>query len=165
MEMKINGQRREVDVHPTTPLLWTIRDAVGLTGTKFGCGAGLCGACTVLVDGKPVRSCVVPTSASAGQAITTIEGLAQNNDHPVQLAWIEHDVPQCGYCQSGMILAVSALLERKPNPTDADIDESITNICRCVTYVRIREAIHTAAKLKRVRPARAAASHAIGSAA
>ena len=147
--LQINGRKHEVAVEDDTPLLWVLRDTVGLTGTKFGCGLSLCGACTVHLDGQPVRSCVTPLSAVGNRAVTSIEGLSIDNSHPVQRAWIEHDVPQCGYCQSGMIMAVSALLERVPNPGDSDIDASITNLCRCVTYVRIREAIHTAAKLRR----------------
>ena len=147
--LQINGRKHEVALEDDTPLLWVLRDTVGLTGTKFGCGLSLCGACTVHLDGQPVRSCVMPLSAVGNRAVTTIEGLSIDNSHPVQRAWIEHDVPQCGYCQSGMIMAVSALLERVPNPGDSDIDASITNLCRCVTYVRIRAAIHTAAKLRR----------------
>ena len=147
--LQINGRKHEVALEDDTPLLWVLRDTVGLTGTKFGCGLSLCGACTVHLEGQPVRSCVTPLSAVGNRAVTTIEGLSIDNSHPVQRAWIEHDVPQCAYCQSGMIMAVSALLERVPNPGDSDIDASITNLCRCVTYVRIREAIHTAAKLRR----------------
>src|ERR1700740_3116735 len=142
----INGQTREVDVDPDTPLLWVLRDTLGLTGTKFGCGIAQCGACTVHVDGVATRSCSVPLSAAEGTQITTIEGLPANGAlHPVQQAWIAHDVPQCGYCQSGMIMAVAALLKEKPQPTDADIDAAITNICRCGTYQQIRAAIHAAA--------------------
>ena len=152
IEMRINGRQRAVEADADTPLLWVLRDTVGLTGTKFGCGKGLCGACTVHIDGKPTRSCVTPVSESAGRSITTIEGLSPDNGHPVQRAWIHHDVPQCGYCQSGMIMAVAALLERQPDPTDAQIDAAITNLCRCVTYVRIREAVHSAAALRRGRP-------------
>jgi isoquinoline 1-oxidoreductase alpha subunit len=149
VQLIINGQAREVDVDSDTPLLWALRDTLGLVGTKFGCGAGLCGACTVHVDGAAVRSCAVSVDALAGKEITTIEALAQDGIlHKVQKAWIEHDVPQCGYCQSGMIMAVAALLAEKPRPTDADIDAAITNICRCGTYQRIRAAIHaTAASL------------------
>ena len=142
----VNGQTRSVDVEPDTPLLWVLRDTLGLTGTKFGCGIALCGACTVHVDGQATRSCVLPVSAVQGKQITTIEGLSAAGVHPVQQAWIAHDVPQCGYCQSGVIMAVAALLRAKPRPTDAEIDEAITNICRCGTYARIREAIHAAAK-------------------
>jgi isoquinoline 1-oxidoreductase subunit alpha len=141
----INGQPREVDVDPDTPLLWVLRDTLGLTGTKYGCGIAQCGACTVHIDGVATRSCSVPVSAAEGTKITTIEGLPANGAlHPVQRAWIAHDVPQCGYCQSGMIMAVAALLKDKPQPTDADIDAAVTNICRCGTYARIRAAIHTA---------------------
>ena len=141
----INGQTREADVDPDTPLLWVLRDTLGLTGTKYGCGIAQCGACTVHIDGAATRSCSVPVSAAEGAQLTTIEGLQANGAlHPVQRAWIAHDVPQCGYCQSGMIMAVAALLNDKPQPTDADIDAAITNICRCGTYARIRAAIHTA---------------------
>ena len=144
--LTINGQAHTVDVEPDTPLLWVLRDTIGLTGTKYGCGIAQCGACTVHMDGMPVRSCSFPVSAAEGKQITTIEGLAQNGTlHKVQQAWIEHDVPQCGYCQSGMIMAVAALLKDKPKPTDADIDREITNICRCGTYQQVRAAIHSAA--------------------
>ena len=144
--LTINGSARHVDVDPDTPLLWVLRDTLGLTGTRYGCGIAQCGACTVHVDGVATRSCSVPVDAVEGAAITTIEGLSPNGGlHPVQKAWIVHDVPQCGYCQSGMIMAVAALLKEKPNPTDAEIDAAITNICRCGTYARIRAAIHTAA--------------------
>jgi len=142
----INGRAQQVDVDPDTPLLWVLRDTLGLTGTRYGCGIAQCGACTVHIDGVATRSCSVPVGAAEGAQVTTIEGLSPNGDlHPVQRAWIAHDVPQCGYCQSGMIMAVAALLKEKPNPTDADIDATITNICRCGTYARIRAAIHTAA--------------------
>jgi aerobic-type carbon monoxide dehydrogenase small subunit (CoxS/CutS family) len=144
--LNINGSDHSVDVEADTPLLWVLRDELQLTGTKFGCGLGLCGACTVLLNGRPVRSCVVPVSALQGQPIVTIEGLSKDRSHPVQQAWIAESVPQCGYCQSGMILATVALLESKPNPTDADIDMAVTNICRCGTYNRIRKAIHRAAR-------------------
>jgi len=145
--LSINGQTYDVDADPNTPLLWVIREQVGLTGTKYGCGVAQCGACTVHIDGAAVRSCVMPVSAVAGKRITTIEGLAAGGKlHKVQQAWIEHDVPQCGYCQSGMIMAVTALLAEKPKPTDADINAAITNICRCGTFQQVREAIHTAAK-------------------
>jgi aerobic-type carbon monoxide dehydrogenase small subunit (CoxS/CutS family) len=144
--LTINGQWRSADVEPDTPLLWTLRDTLGLTGTKFGCGVGLCGSCTVHIDGQATRSCILPVSAAQGKQITTIEGLSQAGEHPVQKAWIVHDVPQCGYCQTGVIMAVAALLRTKPRPTDADIDKEITNICRCGTYARIRQAIHTAAR-------------------
>jgi isoquinoline 1-oxidoreductase subunit alpha len=144
--LNINGQTHQIDVEPDTPLLWVLRDTIGLTGTKYGCGIAQCGACTVHLDGVAVRSCSVPISLAEGKQITTIEGLAQNGTlHKVQKAWIEHDVPQCGYCQSGMIMAVAALLKDKPKPTDADINREITNICRCGTFQQVREAIHTAA--------------------
>ena len=144
--LTINGQTHEVNVAPDTPLLWAIRENVGLTGTKYGCGIAQCGACTVHVDGEAVRSCAVPVSAAEGKQITTIEGLAANGAlHKVQKAWIDHEVPQCGYCQCGMIMAVAALLKDKPKPTDADIDREITNICRCGTFQNVREAIHAAA--------------------
>ena len=144
--LTINGHPQQVDVDPETPLLWVLRDALGLTGTRYGCGIAQCGACTVHIDGVATRSCSVPVGAVEGAAITTIEGLSANGElHPVQKAWIAHDVPQCGYCQSGMIMAVAALLKEKPQPSDADIDAAITNICRCGTYARIRAAIHTAA--------------------
>jgi isoquinoline 1-oxidoreductase alpha subunit len=145
-KLTINGRTHEVDVEGDTPLLWVIRDEVGLTGTKFGCGVGACGACTVLLDGEPTRSCVLPISALAGKSITTIEGLSSDKSHPVQKAWIAESVPQCGYCQSGMILTAVALLKRKPHATDADIDSAMTNICRCGTYERVRKAIHRAAE-------------------
>ena len=144
--LNINGQTHQIDVEPDTPLLWVLRDTIGLTGTKYGCGIAQCGACTVHLDGMAVRSCSVPISLAEGKQITTIEGLAQNGTlHKVQKAWIEHDVPQCGYCQCGMIMAVAALLKDKPKPTDADINREITNICRCGTFQQVREAIHTAA--------------------
>jgi isoquinoline 1-oxidoreductase alpha subunit len=145
--LTVNERTYEVDVEPDTPLLWVLRDTIGLTGTRYGCGIAQCGACTVHIDGAPVRSCSMPIgSITAGQHITTIEGLAQNGTlHPVQQAWIDHDVPQCGYCQSGMIMAVVAMLKERPKPSDAEIDEVITNICRCGTYQRIRAAIHAAA--------------------
>jgi aerobic-type carbon monoxide dehydrogenase small subunit (CoxS/CutS family) len=143
--LTVNGTEHAVEVDADTPLLWVLRDELGLTGTKFGCGAGLCGACTVLLDGKPVRSCLLPLSAVTGKAITTIEGLSRDRSHPVQQAWIAESVPQCGYCQSGMILAAAALLASNPRPTDAQIDMAITNVCRCGTYNRVRRAIHRAA--------------------
>jgi isoquinoline 1-oxidoreductase alpha subunit len=144
--LTVNGATHEVDVESDMPLLWVLRDTLGLMGTKYGCGAALCGACTVHVDGAPVRSCMLPVGAAAGKAITTIEGLSQNGAlHPVQRAWLDLDVPQCGYCQSGIIMAVAALLTDKPKPSDAEIDAAITNICRCGTYQRIRAAIHAAA--------------------
>jgi len=146
IRLTINGKAHEVDVEPNTPLLWVIREQVGLTGTKYGCGIAQCGACTVHVDGAPMRSCSFPVSAAAGKKITTIEGLAQGGKlHKVQQAWLQHDVPQCGYCQSGMIMAAAALLKDKPKPTDADIDAAITNICRCGTFQQVREAIYMAA--------------------
>ena len=147
VRLTINGKALVVDVDPATPLLWAIREQIGLTGTKYGCGVGQCGSCTVLVDGAPLRSCVLPLSAVEGRQITTIEGLAPSGVlTKVQQAWLAHDVPQCGYCQSGMIMAVTALLNDKPKPTDADIDAAITNICRCGTFQQVREAIHAAAK-------------------
>jgi isoquinoline 1-oxidoreductase alpha subunit len=146
--LTVNGTQHNVDLEPDTPLLWALRDAVGLTGTKFGCGIAQCGACTVHINGQPRRSCSVPIGTLNGASITTIEALAQNGKlHPVQQAWVDHDVPQCGYCQSGMIMATVAFLKQNPNPTDADIDANITNICRCGTYERLRRAIHRAADL------------------
>jgi isoquinoline 1-oxidoreductase subunit alpha len=145
--LTINGKTMDVNVSPTTPLLWAIREQVGLTGTKYGCGVAQCGACTVHVDGVAIRSCAIFVNAAVGKKITTIEGLASGGVlHKVQKAWIEHEVPQCGYCQSGMIMAVAALLKDKPKPTDAEIDSAITNICRCGTFQQVREAIHAAAK-------------------
>ena len=144
----INNIQYSVDVEPDTPLLWVLRDSLGLTGTKYGCGIGQCGACTVLVDGVAVRSCLRRAEGTAGTKITTIEGLSADGTHPVQLAWKEFDVPQCGYCQSGQILAAVALLAKQPKPSDADIDNQMTNVCRCGTYHRIRQAIHRAAALK-----------------
>ena len=144
--LTINGKTMDVDVEPDTPLLWALREQVGLTGTKYGCGISQCGACTVHVDGVAMRSCSVPVSAVVGKKIVTIEGLAQNGVlHKVQKAWVDHDVPQCGYCQSGMVMAVAALLNEKPKPSDADINAAITNICRCGTFQQVREAIHMAA--------------------
>ncbi|MEY3136644.1 MAG: hypothetical protein RL580_376 [Pseudomonadota bacterium] len=146
--LNVNGRSIEVDVDPQTPLLWVLRDTVGLTGTKYGCGMALCGACTVHLDGEPIRSCVTPVSAIGDQKITTIEGLSKDRSHPVQQAWMEIDVPQCGYCQSGQIMSAAALLAKTPKPTDADIDAAMAgNICRCGTYQRIRAAIHRAAEL------------------
>ena len=145
--LTINGKSMEVTVDPSTPLLWAIREQVGLTGTKYGCGAAQCGSCTIHLDGVAVRSCVVPVAAAEGKQVTTIEGLAVNGVlTKVQKAWLDYEVPQCGYCQSGMIMAVAALLKDKPKPTDADIDAGITNICRCGTFQQVREAIHAAAK-------------------
>jgi len=144
--LSVNGKSYEVDVEPDTPLLWVLRDTIGLTGTKYGCGIAQCGACTVHIDGAPTRSCQVPVGELGGRAVTTIEALAHDGElHPVQKAWIEFDVPQCGYCQSGMMMAVVALLKQTPNPTDAEIDAAITNICRCGTYQRVRRAIHAVA--------------------
>jgi isoquinoline 1-oxidoreductase subunit alpha len=144
--LTINGKAHDVTVEPTTPLLWVLREQVGLTGTKYGCGIAQCGACTVHVNGEAVRSCSLPVSEAEGKQITTIEGLAQNGTlHKVQKAWVDNDVPQCGYCQTGMIMAVAALLKDKPKPSDADIDKTITNICRCGTFQQVREAIHAAA--------------------
>ena len=146
MKLTINGKPAEIKAEPNTPLLWVLRDELGMTGTKFGCGIAACGACTVLIDGEATRSCVLPVSAADGKSITTIEGLAKETLHPLQQAWLEVQAPQCGYCQSGMIMASAALLQKNPNPSDADIDANITNICRCGTYQRVREAIHVAAK-------------------
>jgi aerobic-type carbon monoxide dehydrogenase small subunit (CoxS/CutS family) len=146
IRLSVNGQPRDVDVDPTTPLLWVLRDTLGLTGTKYGCGIAQCGACTVHVDGQAMRTCVLAVSAAQGRQITTIEGLSPDGSHPVQRAWMQFDVPQCGYCQTGMIMAAAAFLKTKPRPTDADIDAAITNICRCGTYARIRQAIHAAAR-------------------
>ncbi|MGE0386409.1 MAG: (2Fe-2S)-binding protein [Gammaproteobacteria bacterium] len=143
--LRINGEAREIDADPDTPLLWVLRDALGLTGTKYGCGIGACGACTVHVDGQAVRACVVQAAVLEGKEITTIEGLDAAGLHPVQQAWIDHGVPQCGYCQPGMVMAAVALLLQNPAATDADIDATMTNLCRCGTYGRIRAAIHTAA--------------------
>jgi isoquinoline 1-oxidoreductase alpha subunit len=148
MQVTVNGVKREVDAPSDMPLLWVLRDVFGLTGTKFGCGIAQCGACTVHVDGEPLRSCVMPLSAVAGKSITTIEGLSPDGSHPVQRAWAEIDVVQCGYCQSGQIMSAVALLAAKPKPTDADIDAALTgNICRCGTYQRVRAAVHRAADL------------------
>jgi isoquinoline 1-oxidoreductase alpha subunit len=144
--LTINGKAHDLEVDPNIPLLWVLREWIGMTGTKYGCGIAQCGACTVHIDGVATRSCSFPVSAAAGKQITTIEGLAQNNSlHPVQKAWLGLDVPQCGYCQSGMIMAVAALLKERPKPTDADIDKEITNICRCGTFQQVRAAIHAAA--------------------
>ncbi|MFZ9994532.1 MAG: (2Fe-2S)-binding protein [Steroidobacteraceae bacterium] len=148
MQLTINNQTLNVDVEDDTPLLWVLRDEIGLTGTKYGCGMALCGACTVHIEGVPIRACVTPVSAVVGQSITTIEGLSPDLNHPVQKAWLELDVPQCGYCQSGQIMSAVALLANNPQPTDADIDAAMSgNLCRCGTYPRIRAAIHRAAEL------------------
>jgi aerobic-type carbon monoxide dehydrogenase small subunit (CoxS/CutS family) len=145
----LNGKSQSVDVDPQMPLLWVLRDTLNMTGTKFGCGMALCGACTVHIDGAATRSCVTAISTVAGKKVTTIEGLSETGSHPVQQAWIEVDVPQCGYCQCGQIMSAAALLSKKPNPTDSDIDESMSgNICRCGTYQRIRKAIHRAAEIQ-----------------
>jgi aerobic-type carbon monoxide dehydrogenase small subunit (CoxS/CutS family) len=159
--INVNGQPLETDATPDTPLLWVLRDHLGLTGTKFGCGQALCGACTVHMDGQPVRSCVVPLSSVGSAAVTTIEGLSPDRSHAVQQAWIELDVPQCGYCQSGQIMSASALLATNPQPTDADIDTALAgNLCRCGTYSRIRKAVHRAAELLRAAATPAAAASA-----
>jgi isoquinoline 1-oxidoreductase alpha subunit len=148
LEIKVNGKTYEVDVLPNTPLLWVIREHLGLTGTKFGCGRSICGACTVLVDGQATRSCVTPVSSVSGKEVTTIEGLSPDGSHPVQQAWIAENVPQCGYCQPGQIMAAAALLSQNQKPSDADIDKAMSgNICRCGTYQRIRRAVHRAAQI------------------
>jgi isoquinoline 1-oxidoreductase alpha subunit len=147
LQLTVNGQAHSVDAEPDTPLLWVLREQVGLTGTKYGCGIAQCGACTVHIDGVAVRACSLPASEAVGKQVTTIEGLAQGGKlHPVQAAWLAGDVPQCGYCQAGMIMAVAALLKENPKPTDADIDAAITNICRCGTFPRVRAGIHSAAQ-------------------
>ncbi|MFY9969715.1 MAG: (2Fe-2S)-binding protein [Roseiarcus sp.] len=146
----VNGQTTTIDVEPEMPLLWALRDELGLVGTKFGCGAGLCGACTVVIDGEAMRSCQTPVSYAAGKSVLTIEGLGAKALHAVQKAWIEADAPQCGYCQSGQIMAAVALLTKNLNPSDADIDDEMTNICRCGTYPRMRAAVHRAAELARI---------------
>ena len=147
-KLKINGRPVEVDVDSSTPLLWVLREQLGLTGTKYSCGIGLCGSCTVHIDGKAVRACLIPVSSVGTEAeVVTIEGLSADNDHPVQQAWAELDVPQCGYCQPGMIMAAAALLAKNPAPSDADIDEEVTNICRCGTFNRVRRGIHRAAEI------------------
>ena len=143
----VNGTQHQLDIEPDTPLLWALRDVMGLTGTKYGCGIAQCGACTVHINGQPIRSCSVPIASVDSASITTIEGLSPDGKHPLQQAWIAEDVPQCGYCQSGQIMAVAAFLKDHPSPTDADIDANITNICRCGTYERMRRAIHRAADL------------------
>lgn len=145
----VNGEARDLDIDPETPLLWALRDHLGLTGTKFGCGVAACGACTVHVDGEAVRSCVTPVGSLDRAFVTTIEGLSPDGDHPVQRAWLDEQVPQCGYCQSGMIMTAARLLDEIPNPTDAEIAAAMTNICRCGTYVRIKRAVRRAAKLRR----------------
>ena len=147
LSLRINGKTYSVDVERETPLLWVIRDTIGLTGTKYGCGMGLCGACTVHVNGKAVRACSQPVSQAAGKDVTTIEGLSPNAQHPLQIAWREGDVPECGYCQPGQIMAPAALLAKNSKPTDADINREVTNLCRCGTYPRIRQAIHRAVEL------------------
>jgi|SRR4051794_37230696 isoquinoline 1-oxidoreductase alpha subunit len=150
LTITINGKQQEVNADPNMPLLWVIRDLVGLTGTKFGCGVAQCGACTVHLNGEAVRSCVTKVSRAAGQQITTIEGLSKGNDHPLQIAWAQLDVPQCGYCQSGQLMSAAVLLKENANPTDQDIDDAMSgNICRCGTYPRIRAAIHKAAQMQR----------------
>ena len=147
IQFELNGRSVEADVDPEMPILWVVRDVLGLTGTKFGCGIGQCGACTVHLDGSPVRSCLTPISVAKGRAVTTIEGLDPAGEHPLQMAWIEHNVPQCGYCQSGQIMSATALLQRQPNPSDAEIDAGKAgNICRCATYTRIRAAIKDVGK-------------------
>jgi aerobic-type carbon monoxide dehydrogenase small subunit (CoxS/CutS family) len=148
VSLVVNGVAHTVDLEPETPLLWVIRDTLKLTGTNFGCGIAQCGACTVLIEGRATRSCSIPLSEVAGKTITTIEGLSTDGTHPVQLAWIEFDVPQCGYCQSGQIMAAVALLNKSPQPTDAEIDANMTNICRCGTYPRIRKAVHRAGEMR-----------------
>ncbi len=149
-KLTINEKSVEIDVEGTTPLLWVLREQLGLTGTKYSCGIGLCGACTVHIDGEAVRSCVIPVSAiAASQNVVTIEGLSPDSNHPIQQAWAELDVPQCGYCQPGMIMAAAALLDSNPSPTDADIDSKLTNICRCGTFNRVRRGIHLAAQINK----------------
>jgi aerobic-type carbon monoxide dehydrogenase small subunit (CoxS/CutS family) len=147
ISLTVNDKAYQFDLEPDTPLLWVLRDEIGLTGTKFGCGVAQCGACTVQIDGRPMRSCSVPVGGIDGATIVTIEGLSPDSSHPVQKAWLEEDVPQCGYCQSGQIMAVVALLKTNPNPSDAEIDANITNICRCGTYERLRRGIHRAAAM------------------
>jgi isoquinoline 1-oxidoreductase alpha subunit len=144
--LNVNGKQVNVEVEPDMPLLWVLRDELGLTGSKYGCGIAMCGACTVHVDGKPMRSCVIPAASLEGRKITTIEGLSPNGSHPVQKAWVKLQVPQCGYCQSGMIMAAAALLKEVRNPSDAQINDAMSNICRCGTYARVREAIHLVAR-------------------
>ena len=149
LELKINNKKHQVDVEADTPLLWVLRDTLNMTGTKYGCGIQQCGACTVLIKGRSVRSCGVAIEEVAGKKITTIEGLSEDNSHPVQQAWIAEEVPQCGYCQSGQILSAVSLLQRKPNPSDQDIDRGMLNLCRCGTYTRVRKAIHRAAEMQK----------------
>ena len=150
MELNINGKVQNIEIEDNMPLLWAVRDELNMTGTKFGCGVAACGACTMIIDGKATRTCILPCSAAVGKEIKTIEGVGPNGElSAVQQAWIEHQVPQCGYCQSGMIMATEALLDTNPNPTDEDIDTAITNICRCGTYQRIRQAVHSAAAARR----------------
>ena len=150
LQLTVNNKKYDADVSPDMPLLWVIRDVIGLTGTKFGCGMAQCGACTIHLEGEAVRACVTPASRAVGKKITTIEGISDDNRHPLQVAWLLEDAPQCGYCQSGQIMSAAVLLKEKPNPTDQDIDEAMSgNICRCGTYPRIRKAIHTAAKLQK----------------
>ena len=146
-DLNVNGTRHTVDADSQTPLLWAIRDYIGLTGTKFGCGIGQCGACTLHVDGQPIRSCSVPANTAVSKKITTIEGVSPDGSHPIQVAWKEFDTPQCGYCHSGMIMSALALLQRRVSPSDSDIDSAVTNACRCGTYYRVRQAIHLAAQL------------------
>ena len=150
LSISINGKMHDLDIEPETPMLWVLRDEIGLTGTKFGCGIAQCGACTVHVDGVATRSCQLQAGDAVGKTIVTIEGLGAAKLHAVQLAWIEHDVPQCGYCQSGQIMAAASLLQQNPSPSDADIDDAMTNICRCGTYPRIRAAVHRAAALAKL---------------
>ena len=149
IEFELNGVPQRLEIEPDTPVLWALRDELGLTGTKFGCGIGQCGACTVHLDGVAVRTCILPVTALAGKRITTIEGLSDASTHPVQQAWLEHSVPQCGYCQSGQIMAAAALLAKNPSPSEADIEREISNLCRCGSYVRIRKAILRAAEIAR----------------
>ena len=146
LELTVNGRAHTVDVEPEMPLLWVLRDHLNLPGTKYGCGISVCGACTVHLDGEPVRSCTLPVSATVGKKIVTVEGLSKDGVHRIQKAWIEHEVPQCGYCQTGMMMSAAALLAKNPKPTDADIDATMTNLCRCGTYARVRKAIHALAR-------------------
>ena len=155
ISLSVNGKRHDVDVHPDTPLLWVLRETIGLTGTKFGCGLGQCGACTVQLDGNAVRSCQMPVSSAVGKKVTTIEGLSADSSHVLQKAWVAEQVPQCGYCQSGQIMAATALLAKNPQPTDLDIEDAMTNICRCGTYQRVRAAVHLAAGMSKGGGARA----------